>query len=118
MTETASDALELVTNILDDIKDPLKKILKADIKKLYITAASDDPHKTAVLFGNMNTAMGILITVCKKFASFSIDEDNAGVYCDFLSVKPTIDTHIVLTLSLRHIILCGFKAVTEFIKNK
>lgn len=118
LTETVSEYLTLVTDILDDIKEPVKKILKVDIKKLHLTAASDDPHKTAILFGNMNTAVGSLILVCKKFASLSINESKTGVYSDFVSTTPGADAHIVLTLSFRHIILCGFKAVMRFINNK
>ena len=114
LTETVSDALELVTDILDDVKEPLKKVLKADIRKLYITAASDDPHKTALLFGRLNTAMGVLIFVCKKYASLSIDESKAGIYSDFLAAKPGIDAHIVLTLSFRHIVICGVKGIKRF----
>jgi len=117
-TETVSEYLTLVTDILDDIKEPVKKILKVDIKKLHLTAASDDPHKTAILFGNMNTAVGSLILVCKKFAALNINENKTGVYSDFVSSTPKADAHIVLTLSFRHIILCGFKAVMRFINNK
>lgn len=111
LTETVSDAVGLVTDILDNIKEPLKKVLRADIKRLYITASSDDSHKTAILFGNMNTALGTLILVCKKYAALNIDEEQTGVYSDFLSVKPSVDAHIVLTLSFRHLIICGFKAI-------
>lgn len=118
LTETVSEYLTLVTDILDDIKEPVKKILKVDIKKLYLTAASDNPHNTAILFGNMNTAVSSLILVCKKFASLKIDENKTGVYSDFASSKPRADAHIVLTLSLRHIILCAFKAVMRLLNNK
>ena len=118
LTETISEYLTLVTDILDDIKEPVKKILKVDIKKLHLTAASDDPHKTAILFGNMNTAVGSLILVCKKFAALNINENKTGVYSDFVSSTPGADAHIVLALSFRHIILCGFKAVMRFINNK
>lgn len=118
VTETVSEYLTLVTDVLDDIREPVKKVLKIDIKKLYLTAAADDPHKTAILFGNMNTAVGSLILVCKKFAVLNINESKTGVYSDFLSAKPRADAHIVLTLSVRHTIICGFKAIMRFINNK
>ncbi len=116
-TETASEILELITDILTDISEPLKKILRVDIKRLYITAASDDAHKTALLFGNANTAVGSLIYVCKKFASLDIAEENVGVYSNFCSERSEIDVCVVLTLSIRHTVICGFKALKRFINR-
>ena len=109
------DYLGLATDILDGIKEPAKKILKVDIKRLYLIAADQDPAKAAVLFGNMNIAAGTLIFVCEKFAAFTIDSDNTGVYSDFTASKHSFDAHIELTLSLRHIVLCGIKAGLTFL---
>ena len=111
LSEKATEALSLVSDILDDVKEPMKKVIKVDVKRLYVTVSTDDPHKTALAFGGMNSAAGTLILVCKKFASLNIDENNVGVYCDFCAVKPSLDTYIVLTLSFRHIVVCSFKTV-------
>ena len=116
-SETASGILELITDILEDISEPLKKILRVDIKRLYITVASDDAHKTALLFGNANTALGSLLYVCNNFAHLDIDEENVGIYSDFCSGKTEIDVCIVLTLSIRHTVICGFKAFKRFLNR-
>ena len=118
ISETVSEITELITDILTDISEPLKKILTVHIKRLYITAASEDAHKTALLFGHANTATGCVIYACRKFAALSIDEDGVGVYSDFNASKASVDAHIVLTLSLRHILSCAFKAFMRFIKRK
>lgn len=116
-SETASEILELITDILSDISDPFKKVLRVDVKKLYVTVASEDAHKTAILFGNANTALGSLIYVCEDFASIDIDKENTGVYSDFCSDKTKADVCIVLTLSLRHTVICVFKALKRFINR-
>ena len=118
ISETVSEKAELITDILSDISDPLKNILTVHIKRLYITTASGDAHKTALLFGYANTAAGSLIYACRKFAALGIDEKHVGVYSDFIGTKPVFDTLIVLTLSSRHIIICTYKALMKFIKRK
>lgn len=117
LTETVSEYLEKITDILESIREPAKKIIAIDIKKLYVTAASEDAHKTAVLFGHMNTAMGALIYVCRKFASLRINEEQTGVYSNFCVTKPELDAHIVFTLSIRHTLICAFKAIMRWIKK-
>lgn len=118
LSEKISGILELIEDIFGKIKEPVKKVILVNIKSLHLTSASDNPHDTAMLFGNMNTGVGVIFSLCKQFGGLKIDQNNIGVYSDFCGNKPSFDIHIELILSSRHIIHCAIGALTGYLKNK
>lgn len=116
--KSVTEILELITDILTEIAEPLGKCAALRIKRLRITAASDSPDKTAVLFGNLNTAAGVLMLVSQKFSVLAVDDGAVGVYSDFLPGSPTLEVDIELSVKIKYVILAAFKGIKSYLKNK
>lgn len=116
--QSVGNILDMVRDILSDISSPLKKCIDVKIHRLYVTAASKEAADTAVMFGHLNTAVSSLILVCKKFRNLEIDESCTGVYSDFTSEKPRLDTEIELICHIRHITVTGIKGLMGYLKYK
>ncbi len=116
--QSVGDILDMVRDILSDISSPMKKCIDVKIHRLYVTAASKEAADTAVMFGHLNTAVGSLILACKKFRNLEINEGCTGVYSDFTSEKPRLDTEIELICHVRHITVTGIKGLMGYLKYK
>lgn len=116
--KSITEILELVTGILSEISKPLGKCAALRIKRLKITAASDSPDKTAILFGNLNTAAGMLILAAQEFSALTVDDGAVGIYSDFMPGNPRLDADIELSVRIRYVIAVAFKGLKSYLKNK
>ena len=115
---SVAEILTLIRDLLESTSEPLKKVAYLKIYRLYVTACSEDAAKTAVLFGQLNGVMGTLILVCEKYKNLYIEKDHTGVYSDFSVGKPSLELHLQLDFSIRHIILSSISALTAYMKSK
>ena len=116
--KSVSEILTLIRDILESTSEPLKKVAHLKIYRLYVTACSEDAAKTAVLFGQLNGLMGALILVCEKYKNLYISKEHVGVYSDFSVGNPSLELHLQLDFSIRHIILSSISALTTYMKSK
>lgn len=115
-------ALETVSFFKDLVSDSaihFSSYAKLRIKRLYLVAAvKEDPAKTAVMFGNMNTALGVFLHVCERYAMFDTKNINAGVYSDFTADKPSCDIDIELSFFTWQALGTALTAFKTYLKNK
>ena len=112
------ETLDLLREIINDCSEPFGKCAVLRIKKLYVTAASDSPDKTAIMFGHLNTLASSIVLAGKKFEKFEVYDGAVGVYSDFCGTKPHLDANIELILKVRHTLSTVIKALKSYIKNK
>ncbi len=112
------EILDLVREIIYDCSEPFGKCAVLKIKKLHVTAASESPDKTAILFGHMNTAAASLVLAGERYSKLEIRDGAVGVYSDFVGTKPRLDAEIELILKVRHTLSTVIKALKSYLKNK
>ena len=116
--KSVGDFLSLVTDILSEISEELAKCASLDIRKMEITVASDDPYNTALIFGHLNTAAGLVVLAGEKFENFSVKDGAIAIYSDFSAKEITADVEVVLSVKIKHVIVCLFKAIKIYLSNK
>ena len=70
------------------------KHLKLEMLRLRVLVASDDAAKTAVEYGAVCTAAGIVHTAAEALPRTNPKNVDIRIECDFLADKPEIDAEI------------------------
>lgn len=112
------EVLDLLRELISDASEPFGKCAHLKVKKLHITAASENPDTTAIMFGHLNTAAGAVMLVAQKFEKLDVCNGAIGVYSDFLATKPSLDADIELKVKTRYAILTAYKILKNYLKNK
>ncbi len=72
---------------------------KLRVSRIRIKVATDDPAKTAVLFGSVNAAVLAFLELLDQFEKFGgKDKSELSVTPDFTGTQTDIDVHIVFSL--------------------
>lgn len=116
--KSIEETLDLLREIINDCSEPFGKCAVLRIKKLCVTAASDSPDKTAIMFGHLNTLASSVVLAGEKFKKFEVCDGAVGVYSDFCGTKPRLDANIELILKVRHTLSIVIKALKSYIENK
>ena len=94
----------------------LKRKLSIDYFRLHYIFASDDPAKTAMGYGMVNTAMGAIVPLIDD--ALDIKERDIGFSFDFLAERPIIDIWLTATLKVWEIIYIAVAFGIDFLKLK
>ena len=114
-----TDFLPLVRIGLDLLND-LRRKLRVNELKLYLTMAGDDPCDLAVNYGRMNASLAGLIAQLERF--LVIKKRDVHIDCDFAANETVILARLDLTITLGRILSIavryGVRALMTFLKIK
>lgn len=99
--EKKPGGLQSFLEILSVVKTALSRFRRRLLIKrltLYVTAANDDPFKTAMMFGGANAAFGAIIPVLDKL--FRIKRRDLQAFVDFTDPKPRVYLEAAFSLAL------------------
>ena len=106
--------IRLLTQIVAGVSVRFARYAHLQIRCLHVTAASPEAADTAIMFGNLNTAVGTLIHVCERFRMLEIRTQQVSVYADFNAAYPTLKTDIELTVRGWQLFVCALFAVRRY----
>ena len=116
--KSASELIETAKEMIGDFARYFAKFARLKVKRLYVVAASDEPDKTAVLFGEMNIAVNALLFVCRSYKFFKINDKKVGVYSDFTASTPSVDAEIKLSFFGWQIAVMGIVLLVDYVRGK
>ncbi len=117
-TKEPKSALSFVRAMLEDVFPPFRRYARLRVRKLHVVAADKSPDRTALLFGELNTACASLLYVCRRYEICRIDEENVAVYSDFSRDKPYCSFSVTLDLFVFQLLIIAVKALRSYLKNK
>lgn len=91
----------------------LKRKIRIDRLTVHLTWASSDPADTAIGFGRMNAAMGMLWALIEN--NFKVKDHDLGVAADFDRTKPAVDCDLALTFTIGQILSFGVRFGVKFL---
>ena len=113
------DILELIKIILDNVISPFGRYLKVEIIKMHITAGTDDPAKTAVIYGGICQLTSYIVELLSNLTNVDVKKTNSIIVNpDFLEGKTSAKINITLGLRVWHSISLALKFFMAYIKRK
>lgn len=92
----------------------LKRKIRIDRVVVHLTWASSDPADTAVGFGRMSAAMGMLWPLIEN--NFKVKDHDLGVAVAFDREKPDVDCDLALTFTIGQILSLGVRFGVKFLR--
>ena len=112
------DILELIKIILNNVLSPFGKYLKIEILKLYVKIATNDPSKTAIIYGGVSQTASYIIEWLSNITNVDVKKkESINIFADFLSDKSEAAINITLGLRVWHLFSISFKFAFAFLKN-
>ena len=119
--KTLKQKLRQVRLILHILKNTYAGILSAvrvRVHRLYITVATDDAAKTALLYGVAAQSTAYLMEVLGDFTKTTAKRGAVDVVADFCGSESTLDAAIVFSVTPFSILVLGIRAAFLFLKYK
>ena len=91
----------------------LKRKIRVDRLIVHLLWASSDPADTAVGFGRMNAAVGMLWALIEN--NFKVKDHDLGVAVDFDRAKPAVDCDLALTFTIGQLLSFGVRFAVKFL---
>lgn len=101
-------------NFAKEVFGKLRRKLHVDSMVLDVVTASDDPFKTAMLFGGSGAAIGVMLAILENL--FIIRDKKVSVNADFSSKKTTAFADVKLSLTIAQIISLAIYAAFTYAK--
>ena len=115
------ELIELVGVLLEIVGEVFRKFgryPRVDVRQLFIRVASDDPAKTAQLYGYVSQAMIFLREIFLNVKNFHTHRDTrVGVEADFMSDKILVGIDLEFTIKIWHLLSIGLGAAIRFLKH-
>ena len=93
--------------------------LRIRVKRLCVAVATDDPAKTAILFGAVNAAVVYLLELLDRYGNWDGKKTAVlSVQPDFSATKTTVDVHLVLSLRVWQALAILFHAILDHLENQ
>ena len=94
------DILELIKIIFENVASPFGKYLKIEIVKIHAKIATNDPAKTAIIYGLASQSVAYIIEYLSNITNVDVKKKSSiQVYPDFVS--ETSEAKINITLGLK-----------------
>ena len=110
--------LRLLLHILKDTYESILSAVRVRVLRLYITVATDDAAKTAILYGVAAQSTAYLLTLLQTYTKTAAKRDRVNVIADFCKEESEIDTAIVFSATPIALLLLGLRAAFLFLKYK
>ncbi len=113
------EILELIKIILKNVMSPFGRYLKVEIIKMHITVGTDDPAKTAVVYGGICQLTSYIVELLSNLTNVDVKKKNSIIVKpDFLEGKTNAKINITLGLRVWHSLSIAFKFFMAYIKRK
>ena len=119
--KTTAQKLRQIRLILYILKNAYKNILSAvkiRVQRLYITVATDDAAKTAILYGVAAQSTAYLMELLRSHTKTVAKRGGVDVVADFCGDKSALDVIIVFSVSPLSLLILGTRAALLFLKYK
>jgi len=118
---TVDQLLDLVNTLLEIVGRVFSKFgrySRIDVRQLFVRVASDDPAKTAQLYGIVSQAMVFMREIFLNTGNFRLyNETRLGVEADFMSDKILVDVDIEYSIRIWQILSIGIGAAIQFVMS-
>lgn len=113
------EILELIKIILENVMSPFGRYLKVEIIKMHITVGTDDPAKTAVIYGGICQLTSYIIELLSNLTNVDVKKQNSIIVNpDFLEGKTDAKINITLGLRVWHGLSLALKFFMGYINKK
>ena len=119
--KTLEKKLRQLRLILAILKHVYKNILSAvhlRVKRFYVTVATDDAAKTAILYGIAAQSTSYLLALLKAYTKTSVKRGFVDVVADFCGKESTLDVNLVFSITPCSLLLLGIRTAFLFLKQK
>lgn len=111
-----TEIIEEVTAAVNKFSSCFFKRLRIKVANVIITVGTNNPAKTAVLFGTVVQAVAILVDALKDNTDFKTSKNTQiRVDPDFANTKSTVKIDICLSVTVFHVLVSGIKTLLEYI---
>ncbi len=110
---SVSDMLNFVLDAVKSILNLLGNKAKITVNRLTVVVAKENAADTAIQFGICCGIVSSALAFCSNFKKCKINDDNVGVYPDFVSGKGSVEADISLQASLFSIAVCAVKILLK-----
>ena len=101
-----SDVIRLVREVALGLLKKFYGHLRADSFRINVIVASNDPSKTAIMYGAISPAVYSFVEALYKHKGKKNGEFSASVAPDFTTEKPQFDIFIHLSITLWQVLAC------------
>ncbi len=119
--KTLKQRLRQIRLILHILKNTYKSILsavKVRVRRFYITVATDDAAKTAILYGVASQSTAYLLELLSTYTKTTAKRGGVDVVADFCGESSTLDAEIVFSVTPLSLLRLGLRAALLFLKYK
>lgn len=111
--------LRLILAILKNIYKNILSAVHIRVKRLYVTVATDDAAKTALLYGAAAQSTSYLLALLESYTKTTVDSGGADVIADFCGTESRLDALLVFSATPIALLGLGLRAAFLFLtKNK
>ena len=104
------DILELIKLIFESVASPFGKYLKVEIVKIYAKIATDDPARTAIIYGLASQSIAYIIEFLSNITNVDVKRKSSiQVIPDFASSNSEAKINITLGLKGWHALVLATK---------
>ena len=104
-------AVRLMLRLLKELYRPIISAVRIKVERLYISVASEDAAKTAILYGITSQSVAYILTFLEDTTKTTVKDDSVGVIADFSERKPAFDVRIRFSASPLRLIVMAIKAI-------
>lgn len=113
------EILEIIKIILENVMSPFGRYLKVEIIKMHITVGTDDPAKTALIYGGICQLTSYIVELLSNLTNVDVKKQNSIIVNpDFLEGKTDAKINITLGLRVWHGLSLALKFFMGYIKRK
>ena len=107
--------LRLILAVLKNVYKNILSAVHVRVKRFYVTVATDDAAKTAILYGIAAQSTAYLITLLRQETKTTVKRGGADVIADFCGTESALDVHIVFSARPISLLYLGLRAALLFL---
>lgn len=110
--------IRLLLHILKNTYQSILSSVKVRVHRLYITVATDDAAKTALLYGVAAQSTAYLMELLNDWTATTAKQGAVNVVADFCHNESSLDAAIVFSVTPFSLLALGLRATFLFLKYK
>lgn len=110
--------LRLILAVLKNVYKNILSAVHVRVKRFYVTVATDDAAKTAILYGIAAQSTAYLIALLRQETKTTVKRGGADVIADFCGTESALDVHIVFSARPISLLYLGLRAAFLFLKYR
>jgi hypothetical protein len=110
--------LRLILSVLKGVYENILSAVHLRVKRLFVTVATDDAAKTAILYGVAAQSTSYLLALLSSYTKTTVKSGDADVIADFCGTESTLDASLVFWATPLSLLCLGIRAAFLFLKQK